>query len=85
MALFSEDLNKLQSLEETYRQQLADYETELTTYRALHERDPNDPDVAQRYETLTEKNRKLQETYTELDQLRRSLGPSTGITKQRSA
>ena len=81
---FSEDLSNLQALEETYRRQLAEYETELTTYRALYERDSNDPDVAQRYEELAERNRKLQETYENLAQLRQSLAPALGV-KQRSA
>jgi hypothetical protein len=78
---FSEDLQKLQSLEERYREQLSGYETELTTYRALLDRDPNDPDVARRYDDLDSRNRALQETYREMETLRRSLSPSSGISR----
>jgi hypothetical protein len=79
VALFSEDLNKLQELEERYRQQRAEYDAEVAAYRTLLDRDRNDPGLAKRYEEVERKNSALQETYAELERLRRSLSPSSKI------
>ena len=80
MALFSENLQQLQDLEDRYRQQLADYQQQLTTYRTLLDRDRNDPGLPKLYEEVEAKNRQVQETYTELERLRRSLAPGSGAS-----
>ena len=79
---FSKDLSELQSLEERYRQQLHEYETELATYRTLLERDPKDSELPQRYEEVERKNNEVQQTYAELDRMRRSLSPSSGLLRK---
>lgn len=78
MALFSEDLKRLQDLEEQYRQQVADYQTEVAAYRTLLEHKPEDPDLPKRYKEVEEKNQVVQQTYAELDRLRRTLSPRSG-------
>ena len=76
MPLFSEDLNKLQELDEQYRRERQDYDAEVAAYRTLLDRDPNDPELTKRYAEVERKNAKLQQTYTELEGLRRRLSPS---------
>jgi hypothetical protein len=80
VALFSQDLQKLQELEERYRQELSDYQTELTKYQTLREANPNAPDLATRYEELERKNAAAQKTYAELEGLRRALSPGSGAS-----
>lgn len=80
MALFSQDLKRLQDLEQQYRQELAEYQAEATAYRTLLEHKPNDPELPKRYEELEVKNRKVQETYRELERLRRALSPGSGAS-----
>ena len=73
MPIFSDDLRKYQELEERYKVELADYESESRAYQILLERDPKEPALAGHYTKVSEKNRKVQQTYAELEQMRRSL------------
>jgi hypothetical protein len=77
---FSEDLRRLQELEDSYRQLLADYQAELTKYQTLLEHTPTDPELPARYATVEEKNQKVQTAYAELEQLRRLLSPGSGAS-----
>jgi DNA repair exonuclease SbcCD ATPase subunit len=82
VATFSDDLSKLQELETKYRQQLAEYEAELTAYRTLLDRDPKDPELEKRYEQVESKNAEVQQTYAELDSLRRSLASASSVLRK---
>jgi archaellum component FlaC len=75
VALFSEDLRRLQELEERYRRELSEYEALAIEYRTLLDRHPHDPELPKLYESVESKSRQVQETWNELDRLRRSLGP----------
>ena len=75
MPPFSEDLKRFQELEEKYRKELAEYEAVAEAYRAFLTANPNDPDLAKRYEDVERKNSQAQSTYAELERLRRALAP----------
>ena len=74
MPRFSENLQQLQELEDRYRRDLEAYEREVTAYRTLLEHNSSDPALPDLYKRVEEKNRSVQQTYTELEALRRSLG-----------
>ena len=78
MARFSENLQQLEELEGRYRQQLDEYQREVTRYRTLLEHSPSDPGLPTLYEEVEKKNQQVQETYTELERLRRTLSPGSG-------
>jgi septation ring formation regulator EzrA len=80
VALFSEDLKRLQDLEVQYRKELAEYQAEAAEYRTLLEHKPDDPDLPKRYEQLEAKNKQVQETYAKLERLRRMLSPGSGAS-----
>ena len=80
VALFSQDLKRLQDLEQQYRQELTEYQAEATAYRTLLEHKPDDPDLPRRYKELEAKNRRVQEMYAELERLRRALSPHSGAS-----
>jgi len=75
VATYSGDLRKFQELEEQYRRELADYETEAATYKSQLQLHPDDPELLKRYELVEEKGRRARRTYDELEQLRRALLP----------
>jgi transketolase N-terminal domain/subunit len=76
VASFSEDLRRFKELEERYRRELAEYETEAATYKNHLQMQPNDPELLKRYELVEQKGRQARATYDELEQLRRALLPS---------
>jgi predicted RNase H-like nuclease (RuvC/YqgF family) len=80
VATFSQDLSRLEQLEQQYRQLISEYQSELVAYQTLHERDPADPQLAKRYERVQNKNNELQKVYSELEQLRSSLSPGQGAS-----
>jgi hypothetical protein len=75
VATYSGDLRKFQELEEQYRRELADYETEAATYKSQLQLQPDDPELLKRYALVEEKGRQARRTYDELEQLRRALLP----------
>lgn len=81
MATFSQDLSKLEELERRYHEQLPAYESELVAYQTLLQRDPHDPQLADRYRKVEERNQQLQQTYSELASLRQSLAPQAGLRR----
>jgi uncharacterized protein YeaO (DUF488 family) len=77
VAPFSEDLQRFQDLEERYRKELVDYETEHRRYTDLLAREPQHPDLAKLYETVEEKGRRARDTYAELESLQRTRAPQS--------
>lgn len=80
MARFSENLQQLEELEDRYRQQLDEYQREVTRYRTLLDHSPNDPGLPALYEDVEKKNQQVQATYAELERLRRTLSPGSGAS-----
>jgi predicted RNase H-like nuclease (RuvC/YqgF family) len=80
VALFSENLQQLKELEDRYRQELDDYQRDLSRYQTLLEHNPNDAELPALYERVESTNRKVQETYAKLERLRRSLYPTAGAS-----
>jgi septation ring formation regulator EzrA len=80
VALFSENLQRLQDLETRYREELEDYQHEVSRYRRLLEENPKDPSLPGLYEQVESKNKRAEETYRTLEELRRSLSPGAGAS-----
>ena len=80
MALFSENLQRLEELEARYRRELDDYQDESARYRRLLAADPKDPSLPELYEQVERKNKQAEETYRTLEDLRRSLSPGAGAS-----
>lgn len=78
MPRFSENLQQLQELEDRYRTELDEYQRQVTAYRTLLDHSPKDPGLPALYEEVEKKNLQVQQTYAELDDLRRSLSPGSG-------